>query len=87
MRPLDIYEFNLLNRQEQVSYMYDQCTFLMQRKEDDRSRVNLYHAGDFFVELWYDTLTHQLGRVRSFNTTLLLEPYLENLALPSVSVI
>jgi hypothetical protein len=84
MPSLDIFEFNVLSREEQVSYLYDHCTFLVQRKENPRTRVNLYSAGNFFVELFYDTLTHQLGHVYAFSHSDLLEPYLETLSFPAL---
>lgn len=83
MSPIGIFEFNLLPRQQQVSHLYDNCVFLSQRKESERIFVSLYYAGDFYIELWVDTLTHELGRIRTFNTTLLLEPYLQSIQLPS----
>jgi hypothetical protein len=84
MQHLDISAFNMLNREEQVSYLYDQCVFLAQRKESTRVRVNLYSAGNFFVELGYHTLTHQLGQVRSFTQTDHLAPYLKKLPIPAL---
>jgi hypothetical protein len=84
MTYLDIFEFNALSREEKISYLYDHCTFLVQRKENPRTRVNLYSAGNFFVELSYDTLTHRLGHVHSFNHTEVLEPYLEHLSFPAL---
>jgi hypothetical protein len=84
MQYLDISVFNILSREEQVSYLYDQCTFLAQRKESAQIRINLYSAGNFFVELGYNTLTHQLGQVRSFKQTDRLEPYLQKLSFPAL---
>jgi|GEM_PF-2371034 len=84
MQYLDISAFDMLSRKQQVSYLYDQCVFLAQRKESARIRVNLYSAGNFFVELGYNTLTHQLGQVRSFKQTDHLDPYLEKLSFPAL---
>ena len=84
MQHLDISAFNMLNREEQVSYLYDQCVFLAQRKESACVRVNLYSAGNFFVELGYNILTHQLGQVRSFKQTDHLDPYLKKLTFPAL---
>ena len=84
MQHLDISAFDMLSREQQVSYLYDQCVFLAQRKESARIRVNLYSAGSFFVELGYNTLTHQLGQLCSFKQTNHLDPYLKQLTIPAL---
>jgi hypothetical protein len=63
--------------------LYENCVFLASRQENKSTRVSLYSAGHFYVEVWCDTGTFQLGRIRSFNVTQLLDPYLQAIQLPS----
>lgn len=61
-----LHQFNALPPRQQLSYVYQNGTYLAWRDEPATS-VSLYHLpGHFFAEPYYDTYRNQLVRVRSF---------------------
>ena len=41
--------------------------------------INLYGFGGFYSEVWYNQKTNKVDKVRSFNNTSMLEPYLDDI--------
>jgi len=72
---MTLYEFNLLPYERQLVVVIEQGGFLATRWEEEDA-VNLYHLpGGVFVELYYNTHTNTIVRLRSFISTTPLEDY------------
>ena len=79
---MNLYEFNLLPYERQLVAVFDEGTFLARRWEEEDG-VNLYHLpGDFFVEVYYDTLANEIARLKSFRSAAPLEDYAAGVGLP-----
>jgi hypothetical protein len=77
---MTLYEFNLLPQTEKLHFVLQKCTFLAAHTPDDTYKSCLYHArgskGEFFIEVFYNTVLHDIEYWRTFQTHRLLEPYL-----------
>ena len=83
VRPMTLYEFNLLPYERQLAAVYDTGRFVMTRWEAENEAINLYELpGYFFVELYYDTAANELFRLRSFRGAAQLEDYAVYVQLP-----
>ena len=51
---IGLYEFNRLAEDQQYAYVFGHGRFLASYVEDEIFTASLYHAGDFFVEVWYN---------------------------------
>jgi hypothetical protein len=79
---MTLYEFNLLSYERQLVAVFDTGTFLATRWEEEDA-VNLYHLPDgVFVELYYDTHTNEITRLRSFVSAAPLADYVAGIRLP-----
>ncbi|WKN30501.1 hypothetical protein PZB74_16165 [Porifericola rhodea] len=77
-------DFEKLPREKKCKYVWNRCNFLATRFHHDqqrRFRINLYHNGRFFVEIWYNSKYDYIGDIFSFTDTKLLDPYLEGIRL------
>lgn len=75
-------EFEQLSRESKCKYVWNRCNFLATRFHYDQSRrfrINLYHNGKFFVEIWYNSKYDYIGDIISFTDTKLLDPYLSEI--------
>ena len=75
---MGIYEFNQLSLDEKVNVSSLEGTFLHNRIWNEYG-INLYGFGGFYSEVWYNQDTNKVDKVRSFNNTSLLEPYLDDI--------
>jgi hypothetical protein len=75
---MGIYEFNQLSIDEKVIAASMEGTFLHNRIWEEYG-VNLYGFGGFYAEVWLHRPTNKVERVRSFNNTSALEPYLDDI--------
>jgi hypothetical protein len=74
---LSLEEFNALNEFDQAEAIWD-GTFLADREENGLV-VRLYSLGTFYGEVFYDTYTNKILRLKAFNTTSELVPYLAHI--------
>ena len=77
-------EFEGLTREKKCKYVWNRCVFLATRFRQDadrRFRINLYHNGHFFVEIWYNSEYHYIGDIVSFTDTEQLSPYVSEIDL------
>lgn len=82
-------EFEKLSREKKCKYVWNRCTFLATRfhyEQQRRFRINLYHNGKFFVEIWYNSKYDYIGDIVSFTDTKLLDPYLSDIRLKAFPV-
>lgn len=68
-------EFRLLDRGSQAAHLYDQGTFIGKRRLYGGTAV-LYQVESFYVEIRYSHYRHTIAALRSFRSTLPLDPYL-----------
>jgi hypothetical protein len=74
---LSLEKFNALNDQEQAEAIRS-GTFLADREENGLI-VRLYSLGSFYGEVFYDTHTNKILRLKAFDTTSQLVPYLAHI--------
>jgi hypothetical protein len=72
---MGIYEFNQLTLEDKVYTASNEGTFLHNRIWEEFG-INLYGFGYFYAEVWYNQKNNTVDKVRSFNNTDMLEPYL-----------
>lgn len=75
-----LYEFNALNEKEKLTFVKETGTFLMYRMEGVVVSLHLYHAGDFFVEIWLNMEDNEIEFIRTFKSTKCLQPYLDEIS-------
>jgi hypothetical protein len=80
MKPLGIYEFQMLSENEQASHLWECGEYLVTRIEAE-NKINLYALKDYYVEVTYQGQINKITGLRIFKTLRLLEPYLDQLDL------
>ena len=75
--------FTRLSYEHQLAAVFDEGTFLAQRREGTDS-ISLYYLNSFFVELYYDTQVQALACVRNFSNSLPLAAYVDSMQLPGL---
>jgi len=76
---IDIYEYNLLPFNHKAQFTWDNGNFLTNREDQYGRRINLYHVGKFFVEVYYNSKENTIVKFRAFKSSRCLEPYLETI--------
>jgi hypothetical protein len=74
---MTLYEFRLLDMNEQTNLVWD-GVFLDVRIKLPLS-ILLYDLGGFYVEVHYNSMKNGIVRLRSFKSTSCLQPYLDQL--------
>lgn len=80
-------EFERLPREKKCKYVWNRCVFLATRFHQDeqrRFRINLYHNGRFFVEIWYNSRYDYIGDIVSFTDIDELDPYIADIDLKAL---
>lgn len=57
---------------------------ILQKGRQQVKRILLYKLEDFFIEVFYDFKNNRIVIVRPFNSTDLLEPYLEKIDISDI---
>jgi len=52
---------------------------LLKLPDDYGRKINLYHTGKFYVEVYYNPKANAIVKFRAFKSTRCLEPYLESI--------
>jgi hypothetical protein len=74
---LSLKEFNALDQHDQAAAIWN-GTFLADREENGLV-VRLYSLGTFYGEVFYDAHTNKILRLKAFDTTSQLTPYLAHI--------
>jgi hypothetical protein len=74
---MTLYEFNMLNDDEQLSTVWDRGIFL-ENHISKTEKINCYAIEMFFVEVVYDAKENKIRKVRSFKEGHLLDKYSPN---------
>lgn len=75
---IGIYEFNLLETNEQADYLWNNGEFITNAIQHGVTH-QLHVLHDFYVELEYHAVQNRVAQLKSFKTSTLLEPYLNQL--------
>lgn len=78
LHEITIGEFNHLNHDEKSWYLWHGATYL-HAFEKGGYRVNLFHMNHYYIELWYHLESNSIDEIRAFNSTDMLEPFLEHI--------
>ncbi|WP_375433851.1 hypothetical protein [uncultured Hymenobacter sp.] len=78
------YAFNRLDLTEQLAIVFMEGTYLAMRYGEKEDRINLYHMGSFFAEVYYDPEINYLHRCHAFVSTAPLEAYTDQIKLPNL---
>jgi hypothetical protein len=88
---MSIYEFNHLNLNDKVMFVWDNCTFLLNRPADETHTAALFYRQarlyreEYFVEMWYNVNGNSIDSIVTFRATQLLESYLDQLRIEDLS--
>ena len=82
---MKLYEFNLLNTNEQADAMKSRAAFIGERKEE-KYTYKLYQIDDFYIEEKWHTAFNERREVASFMSIAKLQPYLEVMDVTSLLV-
>ena len=77
---MSISEFRVMPFERKCDIVTYQGQFLMDRFLGD-SKVFLYHAADFFVEVFYSPKHQRVLMINAFDQVIGLEPYLDRISL------
>lgn len=68
--------FHKLTLEERTQYLIGHGTLLCSRVFAGQ-KVFLYHAGDFYAEIWFNTRKNKVSNILPFTTLSCLKPYLD----------
>ena len=75
---MTLFDFQLLSRNEQVSMLYEEGVYIGKRKEGGLT-ILLYQVDSFYVEVYYRKYRKYIDRIRCSASTVMLDPYLEQI--------
>ena len=75
---MKIHDFQLLPEQEQIDILYQYGVYIGKRKEGF-SIILLYQFESFYVEVFYRKYRSHVKQLHCFESTELLDPYLEQI--------
>ena len=78
---MKIYEFRQLSKDEQANAAWA-GVFLDVRTENDLY-VLLYYVDEIYVEIYYSAVLNEIVKLQPFKSSKLLQPYLDNMTIPS----
>ena len=73
-------DFQNASFEKKCDWVTGNSNFLFVRKLGE-AKVYLYHANDFFIEVYYSPTYKKILMINAFNNTAGLEPYLDQIAL------
>lgn len=84
------FEFERLSLDRRCRYVLSRCVFVASRRAfiaHERScRINLYHNGRTFFEIWYNSQHHYIGDVKLCANDQVLDPYLDQIDLEKLEL-
>ena len=75
---MKMHDFQLLPEQDQIDILYQYGVYVGKRKEAF-SVILLYQFESFYVEVFYRKYRSHVNRLHCFESTDLLDPYLEQI--------
>ena len=84
------FEFERLSLDKKCRYVLSRCVFLASRRiptEDQRTcRVNLYHNGRIFFEIWYNSEYDYIGDVKICSEKNILDAYIDQIDINKIAL-
>jgi hypothetical protein len=80
---LTLDDFLISTFEEKCDIVSLRSTYISLRILGD-SKVYLYHAGKFFIEVYYSPMYKQVLMIHAFNDLMSLEPYIEKVSLTGI---
>ena len=71
--------FNKLSKFQQCVLLWQEGTFISNRFDRNGYRINLYHTGSFYAEVWYNGNQRKVGSIKTFSSLSKLKPYLDKI--------
>jgi hypothetical protein len=71
-------DFKFENKHTKAKLLVKNGVFLAKRRQDDQE-ILLFQLGCFYVEMFYGLEEEEIGYIRVFESTDLLQPYLDNI--------
>ena len=78
-------DFQGASFEKKCDWITGNSNYLIMRKLGE-AKVYLYHAKDFFIEVYYSPTYKKILMINAFNTMAGLEPYTEEISLEDLSV-
>ncbi len=78
-------DFQGASFEKKCDWVTANSTFLAARKMGE-SKVYLYHAGDYFIEVYYSPAYKKILLINAFNSNSGLEPYAEEISLADLKL-
>jgi len=75
---MTLFDFKLLSEREQLDLLQKEGAYIGKRKEDEHS-ILLFQLEGFYVEIVYQKHRSYIQQMRSFTSTVPLEPYLNQI--------
>ena len=75
---MNMLDFQVMAENKKISYLQLHDIYIGKRKHFD-SYIVLYQAESFYVEIYYKKYRTYIDKMRVFDTTELLEPYLDQI--------
>lgn len=80
---MTLYQFSVLSEDEKTALVWNEGDFVADRWERN-CYILLYQVFSFYVEIWYERDLNQIKKLRSFNSTNQLKPYLEEINISEI---
>ena len=80
---MTLYEFKLLGEEEQPQGVWDLGEHLATRMTG-AYKILLWQIGDLYIELFYNYVDSKIEKIRTFRTTELLTPYLDQIDITAI---
>jgi hypothetical protein len=77
---MTLFEFQLLSLTDQLDLLYEQGVYLGKRRSGNQ-RILLFQLEGFYAEVFYRKYRCYPQHLRCFRSTVLLDPYLEDMEL------
>ena len=77
-------EFVILTEDERISVLWREAQIVAERSDRDHN-IFLYQVYSFYIEVWYSKNLMNIYNLKSFSDTDLLEPYLEDINISSLT--
>lgn len=75
---MTLYEFKSLKEQDQINTVWQRGVHISNRSEKEY-KVLLYQIDGFYTEVYYNASTNKIEKLKSFSSTIPLEPYLKQI--------
>lgn len=78
--PIRMQTFNALPNLKKAQLTLEKGTVLVRRKQQ-HAVITLYALSDFYVEIWYDSKSMKIDKIRSFRDSKALDAYIDDINL------